>query len=71
MTNDELWNEMTSECSSCTRSIGESFSSLNQSPFHTPDVNGCSAPASRAQANTCGGQGERADTADQQCDEEA
>ena len=45
---------MTSECSSCTCSIGESLSSLDQSPFHTPDVNGCSAPASRAHANTCG-----------------
>ncbi len=45
---------MTSEFSSCTRSIGESLSSLDQSPFHTPDVNGCSAPASRAHANTCG-----------------
>ena len=36
------------------RSIGDSLSSLDQSPFQTPDVSGCSTPASRAQSNTCG-----------------
>src|SRR6185312_674547 len=36
------------------RSIGDSLSSEDQSPFQTPDVNGCSTPAARAHWNACG-----------------